>query len=448
MATEIQEPSDIPVSAITDETERFFRVLVYQMATDNAGIKTLSIADWRNYFHFNSNAVDNVATFVGIDTSEYNYKNDGPLPLPQGVYSIVTRIQAVADQAGVTTSPAPGVNSLASRIDTLEDYVKDGWIDDTQTPPVNYNGLLTRVKENETDIANLEAEVGGGGGGGSTLTSRIEALETTVDTPTTGLSDRTSALETKVGNPAASPDPATGLFLAIDNTNADVTTLNNIVGTTGYPSAKGDLKTRVENLETTAGSAYKYSGNLTGVTPASGETTSITVDGATINIADMDEDYNGNVYNLSISSDTITITISGVEKTFTKDSNIVWVYNTSTNAGYFDELGTTIDISRITDLETEVNTLTSKVQDLENKFITADTTPSWSSDGLDGFYIVTGYQSQPSSKMDSFIGQFSNGACYVHNTINDSNNFFSFAATSPYKVTAANGIQVCLTQIG
>jgi len=511
MATEIQEPSDIPIGAITDETERYFRVLVYQMATDNAGIKTLSIADWKNYFKFNAYAVDNVARFVGIDPLEYNYKYDGIVPLPPGMYDVVTRIQAVADQAGVTTSPAPGVVSLASKINTLEGYVKDGWDDNSEDPAKHYDGLLDRVKENESDIANLEAEIGQGGGG-STLTERIESLETTVDTPTTGLVDRTTSLENKVGEPAVSPEPATGLFHDIADIKDDVSALQTTVDTpttglvdrttsletkVGTPGSDPDveptglfldiadikddvsalqttvgddtnglvkdvadnadaiatinetldgdgtavnpgLKQRVTNLEGEVSSVYKYSGNILAVDDPD-TTTEITIDNDVV--VALDDLKNGQVFNIYPTGDSLTIN----GKLYTKGTNIAWIIPES-GTGFFDELGTTIDVEEIKNLRTELEALNGKVVDLETKFITDDSS-AWTSDGLDGIYIVVGYSITGGATMDSFIGQFSNGKSYIHNTINDSNHVFTFDSTTK-KVSASNGVIVCLTQIG
>ena len=65
MATIIAEPADLGVGELNPSTENYFRVLVYKMAQDDAGIKTLGLADWKTYLNYNGVAVDNVATFIG-----------------------------------------------------------------------------------------------------------------------------------------------------------------------------------------------------------------------------------------------------------------------------------------------------------------------------------------------------------------------------------------------
>ena len=72
MAAEIAEPQDLPSGSITPETEDYFKILVYQQAQDNAGIKQLGLGEWKNYLGFNSHKVNNVANYVGIDTFEDN----------------------------------------------------------------------------------------------------------------------------------------------------------------------------------------------------------------------------------------------------------------------------------------------------------------------------------------------------------------------------------------
>ena len=509
MATEIAEPADLPPGAIDDTTATRYRMIVYQQAQDDAGIKTLGLADWKNYLNFNGVAVDNVATFVGIDVNEYNYRATTLQPLPAGVLNIVSRIANLVANTGVPDTPQTGYTTLTDRASTLEDYVKNGWTDTSGTTPVSYDGLLTRTLNAESEIDELWENVGGGTSPSSTLTSRVQALETTVGDSNSGLvqdtntlktemgagydqtkgdvSIRLNTLETNVGTEESGGTAATGIF-------ARLKTLDNDLGTNGYDltnkgtvsarldrieevegvpsnydvSTQHTLLSRIETVESVAGAAYTYKGTIASVVNDGSTVTEKLVleNGDEIVLADMGAGQNGNIFNIGPTPGSFLEIIFpvGVTTKYQKGANIAWVWDADTSTGRFDELGSSIDIQNI---ETDIQNLQEDVQDLQTdvnnlkaKFKNNGSSPSsvWDSTGLDGVFLIVGRKphSLPTEtafndKVESFIGYFGGGICYVHNDINiaSPSDVFDFNTSTSFRVSAVDtSVIINITQIG
>ena len=485
MATQIAEPSDLPAGSITDENANHFRVLVYQQDQEFAGIKTLGIGDWKTFLNFNGVAVDNVATFVGIDIAEYNYKATTPQSLPEGVYSAIARINNVAEQCGVQTNPvSPAVfTPLLDRITAINTQLDD---------PTD--GLSPRMTNAESNIEELWDNVGGSGTTpGSTLTSRVTALETTVGNSTSGLVEDVTTLQSEV------EDSSNGLIKKVGDIETEIgiysnaedisTRLNNLETKTGADSSytdtnsidsrlvaietntgvaladnydvstNGTLLQRIEDVERTAGSAYHYQGDIISCV---GDTLNLS-GGSSITLTELksDEKYTGYVYNIKPTTGD-TITIDGV--TFSRGANIAWIWKNAGN-GYFDELGASIDVSEITALRRDVNTLQSDVTDIQTtlseKFLSNGSSPSaaWTSNSIlkDGMYLVTGYVSNPTpanTKLESFIGYFKKDSgimgCVNHNDIHieSSDSIFIFNPSNLLVSAKDDTVLVRITQIG
>lgn len=511
MATEIAEPADLPLGAIDDTTATRYRMIVYQQAQDDAGIKTLGLADWKNYLNFNGVAVDNVATFVGIDVNEYNYRATTLQPLPEGVLNIVSRIANLVANTGVPDTPQTGYTTLTDRASTLEDYVKNGWIDTSETTPVSYDGLLTRTLNAESEIDELWENVGGGTSPSSTLTSRVQALETTVGDSNSGLvqdtntlktemgagydqtkgdvSTRLNNLETNVGTEESGGTAATGIFARLKTLDDDVgvsgydlmskgsvsSRLDRIEEVEGVPanydvSVSGTLLGRIETVESVAGAAYSYKGTVVSVVNDSTPVTEKLVleNGDEIILADMGAGQNGNIFNIGPATDPYIEIIfpAGVTTRYQKGANIAWVWDADTSTGRFDELGSSIDVQSI---ETDIDNLQNDVEDLQidvnslkAKFKNNGSSPTstWDSTGLSGIFLVVGRKPHTSptetdfnDKVESFIGYFGNGVCYVHNDIHVANpsDVFNFnnGTGGSYRVSAIDSsVLVNITQIG
>lgn len=367
MATQIAEPNDIPSGSITDETANNYEILVYQKAQDNAGIKRMAIAGWKTYLNYDSGKTGRLASFIGVDP---DYHWDDPTAGDYSGTKVTQRIQALSDKIGLNTEPAVVTETLLDKVTTLQNEVET-----TDT------GLLDRV-------TNIEDTIGTPSGGSGTLTSRITALETTVDgdgsveglvtkvgTNTTNI----SSIEDQIGD-VSTP----GTIIADINKNAtDISTINTTLGdgtTAGVLKDISDLQgtvgdstsglvkqvnkntTDISDLKQTVSTVYNYQGNVTGVDdPAN--TTKITVNGNLINLSDLKTGY---TYNVSpTSGDSITMTINGTQRAYTKGANIAWVGG-STND--FDELGTTINVSDYENLKQDVQDLTGVVTVLSTKF--------------------------------------------------------------------------------
>ena len=513
MATEIAEPADLPAGAIDDTTASRYRMIVYQQAQDDAGIKTLGLADWKNYLNFNGVAVDNVATFVGIDVNEYNYRATTLQPLPEGVLNIVSRIANLVANTGVPDTPQSSYTTLNDRTTTLEGYVKDGWTDETRPAGQQHvDGLLTRADNAESNIEELWENVGGGGGSPSnTLTSRVQALETTVGDSNSGLvqdtntlktemgsgydqskgdvSTRLNTLETNVGTEESGGTAATGMYARLKTLDDDVGTsgydlankgtvsarLDRIEEVEGVPSnydvsTSGTLLGRIETVESVAGAAYSYKGTVVSVVNDSTPVTEklILENSSEVILADLGAGQNGNIYNISPASGNYIEIIFpvGVTTKYQKGANIAWVWDADTSSGHFDELGSSIDVQSI---ETDIQNLQEDVQDLQTdvsnlkaKFKNNGSSPTsaWNSTGLSGIFLIVGRKPHTSptetdfnDKVESFIGYFGNGICYVHNDIQiaSPSDVFNFndGTGGSYKVSAIDSsVLVNITQIG
>ena len=490
MATQIAEPSDLPAGSITDANANHFRVLVYEQDQNFAGIKTLGIGDWKSFLNFNGAAINNVATFVGIDITEYNYKSTTEIPLPEGVYSVIERINNVASQCGVQTNPvSPGVfTPLLDRIEELKDWVHDGWTDESVEPHKEYSGLLDRMSAAELNIDSIEEEIGSSSSSGS-LTGRISQLEDTVGDSSNGLVKDVSDLKNTVGNSASGlvkdvsdigifigdytiHDPTissrlnnletkTGANSSYTDTNSIDSRLVAIETNTGVAladdydvSTDGTLLQRIKDVESLAGSAYHYKGDIISCT---GDTLNLSDGTITLTELKSSDKYTGYVYNIKPSSGDY-IEIAGVR--FNRGVNVAWVWKDGGN-GYFDELGTAIDVSQITTLQRQVSTLTEDINDINNtlneKFIN-NKNPSqiWNSTQITvrGLYLVTGFVYNPNPaniKLESFVGYFDNtGACLKKNDIyiESSNSIFSFDETTYIVSAGSTSVKVNITQIG
>lgn len=364
MAVEIQEPNDLPQNAITDDNAYRYEILVYEQSADVAGIKRLAIAGWKDYLQFNTHKVNNVANYLGIP-SDYPWDSDTDVPYPGT--TVTNQINALATKLGISQEPGT-FDPLYPRFQTLENQVQES---DT--------GLLDRMTSAEGDINDLDTridslaeEIGGSGGSGSTLTGRIEALETSVGnttSPESGLLADVTAITDKIGT-----DTITGSITNnISTLNTDVNTLKETVDGDG---TNPGLTNRVTTLETTVGDStdglvkdvgdlqqqvsdiasnvYRFVGNITGVDDPD-TTATITVDGV---VMSLDSLKNGNVFNIEPQGTATTIIIQGI--TYDANENIVWVTPEGGTA-HFDKLGPNIDVARIKAVEDRVDALETTV---------------------------------------------------------------------------------------
>lgn len=403
MATQIQEPGEIDGSSITPETQDRYKILVYEQAQDGAGLKQLKISDWKSYLGFNSNKVDNLASFIGPD-DDYEWDSENPNPYPSDRTKLSERIQNVADQAGVSVDAVSPYTPLATRIGTLEGYVANGW-EDSGTP---VDGLLTRVSTNESDISTINGKIGSNAEANSILgrlytdENAIAAIQNAIGDDSTGgtIDGRITAMETEIGDDSTSgtikgritanegnittntTDIATINGQIGDGTTSgilyDINTINDEIGT-DFVSGKtitGRItqnETDIAALKQTVSGAYTVQGDVISATNAG-----IIVTGGTSLM--WDDLQNGWVYNVNPEGGADSLTIKG--KSYNKGANIVWV----DAADDFDELGSTIDVQEINDIKDDVQALDTRVQGLEGKFVTADT--QWTSTGLTGFYLM------------------------------------------------------------
>lgn len=245
MAVTIAEPNDISSGSITPETENFYEILVYQKAADNAGIKRMAIAGWKNYLNFNSHKVNNLERFISVDDG-YAWDTDADVPY-SGV-PITERIQGLADKIGVTAEPGAGFPTILPRLEQLEDYVKDGWDDESSGTTVHVEGLLDRTTNCESHIEELEDAIGGGATPGpGTLTGRIDALENTVGDNDSGLVKDVTTLKDEVEN------STTGLIKKVTDNTTDISTLKTTVGnnSSGLVKDVNDINTKLGSGTTT-----------------------------------------------------------------------------------------------------------------------------------------------------------------------------------------------------
>lgn len=390
MATSIAEPNDLPAGTITPQNEERYSILVYEKRQDNAGIKQLALGEWRTYLGYNSHKVNNIADFIGVDSG---YAWDSDVDVPYDGIKISARINAIADKVGVSTTPAsvdPGT-SHKDRLDALDGYVKDGW----ENSGTHVNGLLARATALENSVSDINTEVGDT----STLPSGSSDIVDAINTNASDINDINSTIGDASGlsgtimdeigtiegditdiNTAIGADDTSGLRLRIKTNEDDITAINTALGDTSLIPSGSDLvtevntnKTDIAELKQTVSSAYVVQGDVIGA-DENGITLS---DTSTKTWAQLE---NGWVYNVAPAGGADTLTIKG--KTYNTGANIAWIVSQEN----FDELGTTINVQDITDLRTDLTALTGRVDILEGKFVTSNTT--WTSTGLTGFYLI------------------------------------------------------------
>ena len=433
MATTIQEPQELPTGSINPENEQDFAMIVYQKNAVGAGVKQLRLADFHSYLNWNSHKVNNVALYTGLKDStpsEFpDWDSDSDVAsLPTGVYSLRTRIESIAGQVGISSSPTTVTNTLKSRVESLETSV-DG------PSGLPENGLNYKVSTLESKMAFVEDEISGGGGGqGSSILNRVQRLDDVVGTPSSSglptLCDNMasnnadiSALQNVVNDPntgvAANRTDITALQNAVNDPttgnaalSTKIQTVSDIVGTPSAGSQLMPLCYEVEQLKSSIVNVYSVQGNCVGATNDQGTDTVAIYVGSLSNPVALTSLENGWVYNVSSSSNPyVEITINGTPTKYYNGTNIVWIKQAvGTSPGYFDELGANIDVSRIDDLEREVDALKDKYN---SRFGAVDlgASDAWSSTDLtkSGLYQFTFYF-DTNLVTGSFMLPISNGA--------------------------------------
>lgn len=375
MATEIQEPNDLPEGSITDATANKYEILVYEKASDNAGIKKIGIAPWKSYLGFNSHKVNNVASYVGMPDG-YDWDSDADVPYTGT--TVTNQIDTLATKLGISQEPGTFSPPLLDRVTTNQNDIDS--LKTTVTTPTT--GLVDRVTA-------IENEIGGATPGDTSITSRLSELETKVgdtdsglvkdvdtletqvqdvntgllkrttdieemlngSTPGTGLVDDVNALQTTVG------DSSSGLVKEVADNTTDISNINDILGdgtTDGLRKTVSDLNTtvndpndglvkRVDNLES---EVFRFSGSITAVDDPD-DTTAITVNGSSISLSAL---KNGQVFDINpagvVPDAKIKMTINGVSKEYSRGQNVVWVEPES-GLPYFDELAANIDVEEV-----------------------------------------------------------------------------------------------------
>lgn len=426
MAVEIQEPTDLPSGSITDETASRYEILVYEKAQDNAGIKKIGIAPWKDYLNFNSHKVKNVANYLGMP-SGYPWESDADVPYgppyAEEHMTLTEQVNTLQSKLGIDTSPAT-FNPLYPRFEQVEKDVEG--IGEPAT-----GGLMQRMTSAEQDIQSLSEEIGSGSGGSGTLTARINTLEDTVGDSTSGLVKDVTDINIEIGDDSTANSIKGRIKVNEDNITANTTNIGNLQTTVG--DNNGGLVKDVTTLQSVVGDdnsglvkdvhdlkskVYVYCGNITDVDDASA-TTAILVDGKFVSLNSI---TNGSVYNINpIGVDTISMTINGILYKFSKGTNVAWVKRES-ESGYFDELGATIDITEINKLKTDVSTL-------QSYFKTTIVDSSWTSadipDGIYQFSCVLG-SAASGWNISTFILAFTSGQSYTQVPVDISSNFDTY----------------------
>ena len=421
MAVEIQEPNDIPGGSLTPATEDNYEILVYQKSEDAAGIKRMAISGWKDYLGFNSHKVNNVASYVGMP-SDYPWNEDSDIPYERT--TVTNQIDTLATKLGISQEPGT-FDPLYPRFQTVEDEVNG-------TGEPASGGLMQRMSQAETDIQSIEEEIGSSGGSSGSLTSRINALETTVGGSTSGLVKGVADINTEIGDDTTSGSIKGRIKVNEDNITSNTTNINTINETLDGDGTNPGLKAQVNTLdndindptnglkkqvEELKSNVYQYQGNITAVT-GDNPVTEITVDDTTITV-DVDNLKNGWVYNIDPSDPTKdSLTING-EK-FNRGENVAIVNNGTTIK--FDKLGANIDVKKVNELDT-------RVTELESYFETIDINSSWTSaqipKGIYQFSSVVGNAAQ-GLKLSVFILAFNNGQSQTTDPADISGNFSTY----------------------
>lgn len=421
MAVEIQEPNDIPGGSLTPATEDNYEILVYQKSEDGAGIKRMAISGWKDYLGFNSHKVNNVASYVGMP-SDYPWNEDSDIPY-EGT-TVTNQIDTLATKLGISQEPGT-FDPLYPRFQTVEDEVNG-------TGEPASGGLMQRMSQAETDIQSIEEEIGSSGGGSGSLTSRIDALETTVGGSTSGLVKGVADINTEIGDEDTVDSIKGRIKVNEDNITSNTTNINTINETLDGDGTNPGLKAQVNTLdndvndpanglkkqvEELKSNVYQYQGNITAVT-GDNPTTEITVDDYTPSTVNVDNLKNGWVFNIDPSNPTLdSLTING-EK-FNRGENVAIVNNGTTIK--FDKLGANIDIKKVNELDT-------RVTELESYFETVTIDSSWTSknipDGIYQFSCIT--SSLSGNTLIVFILSFIDGKSQTQSPIDISNNFTNY----------------------
>ena len=271
---DVREPSDIRGDEITDANAGNYAVVVYKKASDAAGLKTLNLAEWKQFMNYNGYKVDNIGTLLGFGQGDWTYDVDHLINPP--ATTLLAAVQGICSQTGATFAPptTPGTTMLA-RINSLDVTVNGNG---------STTGLVTDVAENTSQISALQTIVGTPGSTADTLCDRMSSAENNISTltslvsdNTTGLVPRMTAVETTVGDSNSGlvkntndllgwvkngwtngSTPVDGLLTRtnaaesdITHLKSDVSALQSVIGT-GGGSTEG-LQSTVLNLVTFTG---------------------------------------------------------------------------------------------------------------------------------------------------------------------------------------------------
>lgn len=457
MGTEIQEPGQLPDSALTDATAENFALLAYEKRDDGAGLKKLNLVPWKNYLNFNGYAVKNVGALCGFNKTQYDVDHEITV---QQTDTLVYKINALQSNTGV--SATPGATPLTTQIADIKTQVGNP-SDSTVDPPVAATGMCLDIETNADNISNLSSIVGTPAAGSGTLVSRVTQNETDI----ADLQTRTTSLETEIGTAQSGglknqvadlnttvygdgSDPSSGLYNKVSNLESvtsehtsQITSLQTSVGLI-TPIVSSNTE-RIVALEDKTSTVYRIMGNVdqakadTWLTPALGQQTPY--------YATMDTGMTWNVDN-SPTGDYVTFLIpltatdpeTGTHLTESlkvdNGGNVVWIKKSNDTDpnnkylyGYLDELSSTIADSRIPVIEGQVNTLQTQVghdsygtepatglclriQNLEtsNSVITQLAgNITWTSNGLTGTYMILAIDNGASAKLGGFIVSLNNG---------------------------------------
>ena len=232
MATEIQEPSDLPPGSITDDNANNYEILVYEKAADAAGIKRIGIASWKDYIHFNTHKVNNVASYLGMP-DDYHWDDDQDIPYEPQSMTVSNQIKTLTTKLGINSVPGT-FDPLYPRFQSVENTVNG-----TGSPAAG--GLVQRMDSAEHDINTLAEEIGSSGGASGTITGRIETLEEKVgneasgSTQATGLIKDVRTLQNEVEN------ESTGLIKKVDD-------INTILGDGTTSGLRKDVADNTQNI--------------------------------------------------------------------------------------------------------------------------------------------------------------------------------------------------------
>ena len=274
MAVPMQEPSVIRSTEVI-QNEDNITVLVYEKARDNAGLKQLALAEWKDYLGYNQHKVNNVATLCGFSSSQYdkNYDIDPPSS------TLISQIAAIATLTGVSTSIPSSYTSLSDKIDTNTSSINTinsninaiNTFIGNETVPGN-NSLKKRLDkvyddvENEstglkTSVNSLTTTIVAMSGQVTTLNSNVTSLQTTVNDSNSGV----AALNVKVNRLTTEVEAeTTGLLSRVAVLEGKSTSVESQLSTLWDDvESSGALKDKVSSLETTT-SSLQYIVNTQG----------------------------------------------------------------------------------------------------------------------------------------------------------------------------------------